>query len=81
MSTPRVLSLSLLALAVLAGCNTLPADNAALDKARSDVKLAQDNAQTRALAPVELQRAGDALAKANKSFARSDAPAQVDHWA
>jgi outer membrane protein OmpA-like peptidoglycan-associated protein len=81
MSTARVLSLSLLALAVLAGCNTLPADNAALDKARSDVKLAQDNAQTRALAPVELQRAGDALAKANASFARSDAPAQVDHWA
>lgn len=44
-------------------------------------KLVQDDAQTRALAPVELQRAGDALAKADESFARSDAPAQVDHWA
>lgn len=81
MSTPRVLSLSLLALAVLAGCNTLPAQNAALDKARGEVKLAQDNAQTRELAPVELQRAGEALAKADESFARSDAPTQVDHWA
>jgi outer membrane protein OmpA-like peptidoglycan-associated protein len=81
MSTPRVLSLSLLALAVLAGCSTVPANNVALDKARTDVKLAQDNTQTRALAPNELLRASDALAKANASFARSDAQAQVDHWA
>jgi outer membrane protein OmpA-like peptidoglycan-associated protein len=81
MSTPRVLSLSLLALAFLAGCNTVPANNSALDKARADVKLAQDNTQTRALAPDELQRASDALAKANASFANSDARAQVDHWA
>lgn len=81
MSTPRVLSLSLLALAVLAGCNTLPADNAALDKARRDVKLAQDDPQMRELAPDELRRASDALTKANDSFARSDASVQVDHWA
>jgi outer membrane protein OmpA-like peptidoglycan-associated protein len=81
MSTPRVFSLSLLTLAVLAGCNTLPANNAALDKARSDVKLAQDNAQTRELAPDELRRASDALVKANQSFARSDEREQVDHWA
>jgi hypothetical protein len=65
MSTPRVLSLSLLALAVLAGCNTLPANNAALDKARTDVKLAQDNPQTRELAPDELRRASEALTKDN----------------
>jgi outer membrane protein OmpA-like peptidoglycan-associated protein len=81
MSTPRVLSLSLLALAALAGCSTPPANNAALDKARAEVKLAQDSTQTRALAPDELQRAGDSLAKANASFARNDAPSQVDHWA
>lgn len=81
MSTPRVFSLSLLALAVLAGCNTLPADNAALDRARSEVKLAQNNPQTRELAPDELKRAAEALTRANESFARSDAPAQVDHWA
>ena len=37
--------------------------------------------QTRELAPDELQRASDALAKANESFARSDPSAQVDHWA
>ena len=80
MSTPRVLSLSLLALAALAGCSTPPANNAALDKARAEVKLAQDSTQTRALAPDELQRAGDALAKANASLARNNAP-QVDHWA
>ncbi len=81
MSTARGLSLSLLTLAILAGCNSLPAQNAALDKARGDVKLAEDNAQTRALAPDELQRAGQALAKADESFARSDPTAQVDHWA
>jgi len=65
----------------LAGCNSLPANIAAIDKARSDVKLTQDSAQARELAPDELQRGGDALAKANESFARSDPSAQVDHWA
>ena len=69
MSPPQVPSLSLLALAILAGCNSLPANNAAIDKARSDVKLTQDSAQARELAPDELQRAGDALAKANESRA------------
>ena len=81
MNHSRVLCLNLIALAVLAGCSTPPASNASLDRARSQVRTAQDNPQTRALAPDELKRAGDALAKADASFARSDKPAEVDHWA
>lgn len=81
MNTPRVLTFSLITLAVLAGCSSMPASNAALDQARSDLKLAQDNPQTRALAPDELKKADDALAKASDSFARHDKPGEVDHWA
>lgn len=81
MSTPRVLCFSLVTLAVLAGCSTVPATNASLERARGQVKAAQDNPQARALAPDELKRAGDALAQANASFARDDKPAEVDHWA
>ena len=81
MNTSRVFSLSLIALAVLAGCSTVPDSNAALERARNDVRAAQDNPQTRTLAPAELKRADEALAKANQSFARSDKAAEVDHWA
>ena len=81
MNTPRVLSLGLITLAVLAGCSSVPARNAALDQARSELKLAQDNPQTRALASDELKRADDALARANASFASNAKPGEVDHWA
>jgi len=81
MTTHRSLpALTLIALAVLAGCSSLPADNARLAEARSDYRIAQDTPQVRELAPAELKQAGDALAKADASWAHKDSLADVDHW-
>lgn len=81
MNRHRFLPMTLVALAVLAGCNTLPADNVRLDQARRDYRAAQDNPPTRDLAAGELRLAGEALARADESWKRKDSPAEVDHWA
>ena len=70
-----------IAASLLAGCGTLPPDNARLAEARSDYRAAMDDRQTRELAPVELRQAGDALARADASSTAKDSPAEVDHWA
>lgn len=81
MNHRHLLLSSAVAAAVLAGCSTLPADNARLTEARNDYRIAQDDPQVRALAPVELRQAGDALARADESWTRKASPAETDHWA
>lgn len=81
MKTPRILPLTLVALAVLAGCSTLTADNALLIDARNDYRNAQADPQTRELAPVELKAAGDALGQADQAFSRKDSSSDVSHLA
>lgn len=81
MNTHRIFPLTLIALAVLAGCNTMPTNNARLDDARNDYRVAQDDPQSRNLAGGELKLAGDALNKASDAWARGDSPARVDHLA
>ena len=77
--TTRPLALSLVALAVLAGCSSVPDSNLRLVEARNAYNTAQATPQTRDGAPVELKQAGDALARANEAFARRDDAATVDH--
>jgi len=81
MMTTSPLALSLIALAVLAGCSSVPDANPRLDEARSAYSTAQATPQTRDGAPVEMKLAGDALARANEAFARSEDTATVDHLA
>lgn len=80
-TTTRPLALSLLALAVLAGCSSLPDANPRLEEARSAYNTAQATPQTRDGAAAEMKQAADALARANEAFARRDDAATVDHLA
>lgn len=80
MNSFRFASPALMA-AALAACSSMPANNAMLDQAHTDYLAAQANVQTQALAPVELKQAGDALARAEASFARHDETDQVNHLA
>lgn len=72
MKTNRTLPLSLIAAGILAGCSTVPPKNTALDEARGLYSSAQTNPQVVNLAPVELQRAGDTLKKADVALAQGD---------
>lgn len=81
MNSPRFFPLTLIALAVVAGCSTTPAPNARLDEARSNYRVAQDNPQTRDMAGAEMRQASDALNKANDAWTRKESPAEVDHLA
>ena len=77
--TTRPLALSLVALAVLAGCSSVPDANPRLVQARNAYSAAQATPLTRDGAPEALWQAADALARANEAFARRDDAATVDH--
>lgn len=81
MKQSKVFAFTLISLAVLAGCSSVPEKNAQLDQARSDYQAAQANPQARDLAGAELKLAGDALKKADEASMRGDKPADVDHLA
>lgn len=72
MKKNRYLPLSLIAAAMLAGCSTLPPQNTALDEARSVYSSARTNPQVVNLAPVELQKAGETLSKADAALNKGD---------
>lgn len=76
----RIITLTTLA-AALAACSTTPPANAQLDQARSAYREAQADGRTPALAPVELKRAGDTLARAEALFAKREEASQVDQAA
>jgi len=59
-----IFSLTLVSLAVLAGCSTMP-QSTTLDHARTDYSNAQANQQVVTLAPLQLKDAGEALDRAN----------------
>ena len=72
MKTNRYFPLSLLAAGILAGCSTVPPKSTALDEARGLYASAQTNPQVVSLAPVELQRAGQTLEKANAALDKGE---------
>jgi outer membrane protein OmpA-like peptidoglycan-associated protein len=80
--TPRtLLPTAFAALALLAGCNTLPPTNARLESARSDLRAAQNDPTTTERAATELRTAAEAMRRAEESWARKDTVTEVDHWA
>lgn len=72
MKTNRYFPLSLLAAGILAGCSTVPPKSTALDEARGLYTSAQTNPQVVSLAPVELQRAGQTLEKADAALGKGE---------
>lgn len=74
------LPFTLFAVAVFAGCSSIP-QSTALDEARSSFNAAQANPQIARLAPVELQQAGDALERANIAQSHREERNVVDNLA
>ncbi len=81
MKTTRLLPLTLIAAAVLAGCSSLPANNSLLEEARADYSHAQANPKVTALAPGELSQAGTSLDRANSAWSKDESKTRVDHLA
>jgi outer membrane protein OmpA-like peptidoglycan-associated protein len=81
MKNHQIVLAALIAIAALAGCDSLPANNSRLEEARSDYRAAQNNPQTVNLAAGELKQAGDALNKANDAWSKRENSAEVDHLA
>ena len=80
MKNYRLLPTALLAIAMLAGCASVP-ENSLLSEARNDYSAAQNNPRVVNLAPNELKQAGDALAKANDASIKKEDAAVVTHLA
>lgn len=81
MKNQRLIPITLIAAAVLAGCSSLPANNSLLDQARSDYNTAQASPQVASLAAGELKQASESLDKANSAAAKGEKTATVDHLA
>jgi len=81
MKNNRILPLTLIVAAVLAGCSSLPASNSRLDEARSDYNNAQANPQVTALAAGELRQASNSLDRANSAWSKDEDKGLVDHLA
>jgi outer membrane protein OmpA-like peptidoglycan-associated protein len=81
MNATRFIPATLITIALLAGCSSIPASNSTLEQARSDYRRAQDNPQVVSLAPGELKQAGESLDQANGAWNRGDSRDKVDHLA
>ena len=75
------LPLTAIALAVLAGCSSLPTPNARLVQAHADLRSAQSDPSARDLAPAELRVASEATSSADAAFEQHAVAAEVDHLA
>lgn len=78
--TPLV-SLTLVALAVLAGCSSVPKGNAQLEQARTEYRSVQADPRAQGNAGTEMKLASDAMNKANAAWGREEDEAQVNHLA
>lgn len=76
---PAVLALA--AMAALAGCSTAPQNNARLEEARSNYRLAQENPRVTQMAAAEMQQASQAMDVANSAWERKEDTEAVNHWA
>ena len=81
MKTYRILPLTLIAAAVLAGCSSLPANNSLLDEARADYGNAQASPKVTSLAAGELKQAGNTLDRANAAWSKDEDEKLVNHLA
>jgi outer membrane protein OmpA-like peptidoglycan-associated protein len=81
MKTIHRFALSLVTLAVVAGCSTTPVSNVRLDQAREDFRTVQGDPRSQSQAPAELRQAADALNAANTAQNNREDLAQVNHLA
>jgi outer membrane protein OmpA-like peptidoglycan-associated protein len=81
MKENRLVSVSLLAGAVLVACSTQPPKNLTLEAAHNGYATAQGDADVTNYAAVELQEAGNALEKANKAYLKREDTDEVEHLA
>lgn len=81
MTTYRILPLTLIAAAVLAGCSSMPANNSLLDEARADYGNAQASPKVTSLAAGELKQAGNTLDRANAAWSKDEDEKLVNHLA
>ncbi|MES2407389.1 MAG: OmpA family protein [Pseudomonadota bacterium] len=80
MKKNRLFPLTLIAVAVFAGCSSIP-QSTTLDEARSNYSNAQANPQVTRLAPIELKEAGEALDRANSAQNKREDRNTVDSLA
>lgn len=81
MKNRLALPMTLMAVAVLAGCSTLPAGDSPLAQARAEYNNAQANPQVAAHAAGELKQASDSLERANNASTKGEKGPVVDHLA
>jgi outer membrane protein OmpA-like peptidoglycan-associated protein len=77
---PKIL-LSVLALAALQACTSVPIENPNLSAAQAQYQAAQNAPQVNALAPAELREAQLAVEQARAAWSRQDKASEVDHLA
>ncbi len=77
----KLLTSAFVAITLLAGCSSLPANNSLLDQARRDYRDAQANSQVTTFAAAELRQAGDTLGRANNAFDKREDNSVVDNLA
>jgi outer membrane protein OmpA-like peptidoglycan-associated protein len=80
MNKIQSVSMTLLAIALLAGCNSTK-HNASLDDAHNRYNNASSNPNIAKLAALELRDASDSLGKADESLSKGEDTAKVDHLA
>lgn len=80
MKKNHLFALSLISVAVMTGCSTMP-QSSTLDSARVDYSQAQANPQVVQLAPLQLKEAGEALDRANAAQASREDAKVVDSLA
>jgi outer membrane protein OmpA-like peptidoglycan-associated protein/uncharacterized protein YceK len=76
-----LISLTLVALAVLAGCSSVPKGNAQLEQARTEYRAVQADPRAQNNAGTEMKLASDAINKANAAWGKEEDEAQVNHLA
>lgn len=79
MQKNRYFPLSLIAVAIISGCSTVP--NQSLLEARSNYNIVRVNPQITNLAPLELKDAGETLNKAEYAFSQDEDTKTVNHLA
>lgn len=77
----RYLSMTLIAVAILSGCSSVPKENTSLKEAHSSYNSARNDPQVTSLAPLELKEAGDTLNQADQALSKGQGDAQVNQLA
>ncbi|MDP3373686.1 MAG: OmpA family protein [Hydrogenophaga sp.] len=81
MKTSHLIALSAVALAVLAGCSSVPKGNAQLEQARTDYRAVQADPRAQSHAGTDMKLASDAMSQANAAWGRDEDEARVNHLA